>query len=185
MVKVNEKSTTVKKVTKKTVSGKKPAAKKAVISPAEKKEVKRIVKEISTKKPVVVKKPAKTAVAVQDDMIGRKFNHITILERAGSGIDGRAVYRCGCDCGTVFLAAGTTVRVGRVKSCGCQANHGTRKHRVSTENIIGALEVLNQVCMDYDCSKDCPLWDSCHLKTKTSVKQFTRVALDEVQNKKE
>lgn len=66
----------------------------------------------------------RNAVRVTDDeMIGRKFGLLTVVERAdpvytksGTVI---SMWRCICDCDNTFVARGAGLRNGRIKSCGC------------------------------------------------------------------
>ena len=52
------------------------------------------------------------------DMIGKKFNRLTIVSRAAN--DGtRAVWNCICECGNEVAVQGKKLRSGHTKSCGC------------------------------------------------------------------
>ena len=55
------------------------------------------------------------------DMIGQKFNHLTVLERAENDKNGNARWLCECDCKdhTQRIVLGTSLRSGNTKSCGC------------------------------------------------------------------
>lgn len=58
-----------------------------------------------------------------DDLIGRKFNSLTIESLIGfvDRIDGRrAMFLCRCDCGKEKKATLPHLKKGNVKSCGCQ-----------------------------------------------------------------
>lgn len=51
---------------------------------------------------------------------GDKFNKITILEKTSKRNSNRCIiYKCKCDCGTIFEAPGSRVKNGYIKSCGC------------------------------------------------------------------
>lgn len=54
-----------------------------------------------------------------DDIVGKKFNMLTVIkeveERKGNSIQ----YLCICDCGKEVIKVGSSVKSGRVKSCGC------------------------------------------------------------------
>jgi len=177
------KSTKIEKeaVRTKRVSGKTVAKKKVATKPVVKKAVSQKPKKVNSGK--LAKTEAKTNNVIHDDMVGKKFSGVTVLEPAGSTIEGRAIYRCGCDCGSVFLTSGTNLRTGRIKSCGCQAGHVKRAHYIGKSAVIGALEILNQVCTDYHCTQSCPLWETCHTKNKGSVKVFTSNALKEIEKR--
>lgn len=52
------------------------------------------------------------------DMVGIKFNRLTIISRAGN--EGtRAAWNCVCDCGNTITLNGKQIRSGHTKSCGC------------------------------------------------------------------
>jgi len=52
------------------------------------------------------------------DMIGKKFNRLTIVSRAANE-DTRAAWNCICDCGNNITLNGKQIRSGHTKSCGC------------------------------------------------------------------
>lgn len=53
------------------------------------------------------------------DLTGMKFNHLTVIETAGT--DGRqhCLWKCECDCGGITFATTSDLRSGHKKSCGC------------------------------------------------------------------
>lgn len=68
--------------------------------------------------------------ALTDDLVGRKFAHLTVVSRNGSWypknyngltIKGgvRAVWHCKCDCGGECDAVGELLKNGDITSCGC------------------------------------------------------------------
>jgi hypothetical protein len=52
------------------------------------------------------------------DIAGKRFDRITVVRRAPSD-GGHAKWECLCDCGTVKVIAGTSLRQGDIRSCGC------------------------------------------------------------------
>lgn len=47
-----------------------------------------------------------------------KFNRLTVIRRAER--DSRKIYwECKCDCGNIKVVAGSNLKNGSVKSCGC------------------------------------------------------------------
>jgi len=52
------------------------------------------------------------------DMIGKKFNRLTIISRAENE-ETRAAWNCLCDCGNTITLNGKQIRSGHTKSCGC------------------------------------------------------------------
>ena len=61
------------------------------------------------------------------DLIGQKFNHLTVVSRDGSDSRGEAKWLCQCDCGNPNLISvlGSNLRKGHTQSCGCERmSHG-------------------------------------------------------------
>lgn len=54
-----------------------------------------------------------------NDLTGQKFGRLTVIERAGSNSNGRALWRCHCECGNEIIRTGNTLLQGNTKSCGC------------------------------------------------------------------
>lgn len=54
-----------------------------------------------------------------DDLTGMRFGKWVVLERDGSDIHRRALWKCQCDCGTIRSVTGKALRLGESKSCGC------------------------------------------------------------------
>lgn len=59
-----------------------------------------------------------------DEMVGRGFGLLTVIERAGTDSARRAVWACRCACGRNTTVRGDHLRRGGIKSCGqCGAFH--------------------------------------------------------------
>jgi hypothetical protein len=67
-------------------------------------------------------------------MMGQKFNRLTVIEYIGKSKDRQLLWKCLCDCGNETVVAGTYLRTGSVKSCGC-LKHGNG--RIFTKDIAG------------------------------------------------
>ena len=60
------------------------------------------------------------------DMTGQKFGKLTVLEFVGfgdTGRNGRAIWRCICECGNEIKVAQDRLKSGNVSSCGCKKKH--------------------------------------------------------------
>jgi hypothetical protein len=55
------------------------------------------------------------------DLTGMKFGRLTVIERTGSNKQGRALWKCKCDCGNdeFVITIGTNLLKGDRTSCGC------------------------------------------------------------------
>ena len=66
-------------------------------------------------------------------MIGKKFNKLTVLEECNERKRGQKLYKCLCDCGNITYQCGHQLRISRVKSCGCTKGniiHGKKHTRI-------------------------------------------------------
>ena len=87
----------------------------------------------------------------QKDIIGKKFERLTVLESIGKSKNGHYVYKCKCDCGNYCEVSGDRLRNGNTKSCGCYRKEYTgnrhRKHGMKNTR-------LNRIwrSMKYRCS---------------------------------
>lgn len=66
------------------------------------------------------------------NLVGKKFGKLEVIEFAGFGSNGRqqiAEWLCKCDCGNTCVIAGYLLQAGRKKSCGCL--------RISTQKLVG------------------------------------------------
>lgn len=55
------------------------------------------------------------------DLTGKKFGHLTVLNRATNAKNGHARWECQCDCGnpSIVIVDGVHLRDGHTISCGC------------------------------------------------------------------
>lgn len=60
------------------------------------------------------------------DITGERFGLLTVVAR-GDSKRGTAMWECRCDCGQSRVIAGTCLRAGRQKSCGCASPRFTSK----------------------------------------------------------
>ena len=72
-------------------------------------------------------------IVFAEDLTGRRFGRVTVLEKAGVTSYRAAIWRCRCDCGTVFEAFGSNLKAGRTKSCGCLRAEMNRSRIVIVE----------------------------------------------------
>lgn len=80
--------------------------------------------------------------ATKADMVGQRFNRLTVIEEAGRSKDRKILWLCRCDCGAEVTVSGKRLRNGESKSCGClkaekvaERNHkhgyaGTRIYKI-------------------------------------------------------
>ena len=80
------------------------------------------------------------------DITGQKFGRLTVLERAGYYRNGKAMWKCKCDCETIKDVAYYCLVSGQTKSCGCLKKEKTfnnvyKKYDLTGEKI-GDLTVI-------------------------------------------
>lgn len=63
------------------------------------------------------------------DMTGLRFGRLVVIERESNNPQGKARWRCRCDCGTTTVTAGDRLRGGAAQSCGCISEDRLRAMR--------------------------------------------------------
>lgn len=53
------------------------------------------------------------------DLTGRRFGRLRVVARCGADHRGVPFWTCKCDCGTLRMIRGPSLRNGQTKSCGC------------------------------------------------------------------
>lgn len=53
------------------------------------------------------------------NIIGQKFNSLTVIESTNQRQSEKILYKCLCDCGQYTFATKTDLQSGHIKSCGC------------------------------------------------------------------
>ncbi len=56
-------------------------------------------------------------MSVKKDLLGYKYNNLTVTEEAGRASNGNVNWLCGCDCGNSRIVPADSLRSGRVKAC--------------------------------------------------------------------
>jgi hypothetical protein len=83
------------------------------------------------------------------DLIGLKFNLLTILKEDGYYANGTKLYSCQCECGGFCTTSYQHLKRGEVKSCGCLAKqqssiNGSNTKKDLTNQVFGRLFVLEE-----------------------------------------
>ena len=53
------------------------------------------------------------------DLTGRKFGRLTAIRREGTSKDGKALWMCRCECGSITIVKSSLLTSGHTRSCGC------------------------------------------------------------------
>ena len=88
----------------------------------------------------------KAGAAHFKDVAGSRFGRLVAQSRIGSDKDGRAVWRCLCDCGATSDVLGKSLRSGNTTSCGCYLIERNAESKVAdlTGRVFGLLTVLRK-----------------------------------------
>ena len=79
------------------------------------------------------------------NMKGKSFNYLKVIERARNTKSGEAAWVRECKCGTRKIIAGSKLRNGETKSCGCMKKElaGTKKHNTWNERHKAVQHMAN------------------------------------------
>lgn len=89
-----------------------------------------------------------------EDLTGKKFNRLTVIERAGSNKNKQALWLCKCDCGNEVKVISADLKSGHTKSCGClhiqriiQYNKQTKStHNMTNTRLYKIWYTMKQRC---------------------------------------
>ena len=85
------------------------------------------------------------------DITGKRFGRLTVLNREGSNLEGRAMWKCKCDCGSEKIILGKSLRVGLTKSCGCIVNelrNERTRNKYKGTKLHNSWRAMKGRCMD-------------------------------------
>lgn len=72
------------------------------------------------------------------DETGNRYGSLVVLERAGSRPDGKATWKCRCDCGNEFIAIGHDLRSGKTSRCYyCHVEYMRQIGKSNAKDITG------------------------------------------------
>lgn len=87
------------------------------------------------------------------DMSGQKIGHLTVIAEAEKPLhknDTLKYWECLCDCGNTIIVAGSDLRVGKTKSCGCSKYRSYGEDKIvkilNKNNIKYIREYSNNTC---------------------------------------
>lgn len=55
------------------------------------------------------------------NLIGQRFNRLTVIKYVGKNKSGNSLWLCKCDCGKETIVVGSNLKNGHIRSCGCLA----------------------------------------------------------------
>lgn len=83
-------------------------------------------------------KNRKPQTNLTENIVGKKFNHLTVLEKSDKRIGGKIGYKCQCDCKdyNIIYVTKTDLEKGYTKSCGCRKLKGRIGDIINNREII-------------------------------------------------
>lgn len=85
------------------------------------------------------------------DLVGEKFNHLTVIDRAPEK-GKRVMWRCLCDCGGEIITRGDSLRTGHTVSCGCvglkRLAERRNKHGKVGTRVYGIWQGIKNRCLN-------------------------------------
>jgi len=87
------------------------------------------------------------------NLIGQRFGHLTVLERAENNRHNQTRWRCRCECGSEKVVLQSTLARGDAKSCGCLSSRNrigdrTRSHGKTGSTTYAVYRAMMQRCYD-------------------------------------
>lgn len=81
----------------------------------------------------------KPQINLTENIIGKKYNHLTVLEKSEKRIGGKIGYKCQCDCEkkTILYVSKTDLENNHTTSCGCARRKYKIDDIISNKQIIG------------------------------------------------
>ena len=85
-------------------------------------------------------------IQLTEDIVGKKFNHLTVIEKTKHRAGGKILYKCVCDCEkqTEVYASRTDLQREHTVSCGCV------KRKYNIGNVINNREIIDCVGSKYN-----------------------------------
>ena len=87
----------------------------------------------------------KPQINLTENIIGKKYNHLTVLEKSEKRIGGKIGYKCQCDCEkkTILYVSKTDLENNHTTSCGCARRKYKIDDIISNKQIIGYIGSKN------------------------------------------
>ena len=80
------------------------------------------------------------------ELVGQKFNRLTVLARAENNKYGNRRWKCQCECGVITWALSTQLMSGHTKSCGCFNRDQITKHGMHKSSEYGIWAQMIERC---------------------------------------
>jgi hypothetical protein len=81
-------------------------------------------------------------------LIGKKFNHLTILKFDTPGLHGRTRFLCQCDCGNMTTVQWNNIQSNSIKSCGCYHIQRSTVHGKCGTQVYRCWRNMKERCLN-------------------------------------
>lgn len=88
-----------------------------------------------------------------ENIIGKKYNHLTVISKTSKRSDGKIIFKCECDCPekTIVYVTRTDLLNGHTKSCGCISRKYQIGDIINNRKILGHSDYKIQGRHNYTC----------------------------------
>lgn len=94
----------------------------------------------------------KQRVPKREDLTGKRFGRLTVLEYDHNNSYRAPYWRCLCDCGNEITVRGSELKIGNVKSCGCYHRDVTREicttHGMTNTSLYRVWRHMKERCIN-------------------------------------
>lgn len=92
-----------------------------------------------------------------NDLTGRKFGRLTVLELLPERKNGQLIWLCRCECGKTTAVRKRSLIQGSTRSCGCLVREAARARRA--KNNSGKAVEKKAASTPYPANEDCASYD--------------------------
>jgi len=86
------------------------------------------------------------------DLTGQRFGRLIVVKRMGSNSQNKPLWSGQCDCGNTVIVAGSHLRIGHTKSCGCLMREASKeratKHGFTRTRFYQIWKGMRQRCLN-------------------------------------
>lgn len=89
------------------------------------------------------------------DLVGQKFNSLTVLEKTDRKYRNSYIWKCLCDCGEICYVSTPNLTSGKVKSCGCRKTAKLQGRRFGSLVALEPTSERRSNSVVWKCQCDC------------------------------
>ena len=83
------------------------------------------------------------------NLVGQKFNKLTVIEKTNERKDGQVVWKCQCECGNIHFVKTGHLKSNQIKSCGnCPKVIVEKRHISTSDELIGKIFGCQKIIKD-------------------------------------